>query len=354
MGFQEMKGPENLLIVRTDRIGDVVLSLPLAGIIKKKYPECRITFLVREYTKALAANHPFIDQIITLDTEADKILLFKNVKKIKKQNFDASIIVYPTFITALIIFLSGIKKRIGTGYRWYSPLFNTKIYEHRKHALKHELEYNVGLLKALGIDEEVTPSSVEFNLLPQKKAVVNANSVLMNEGITGPFIIIHPGSGGSSVDLPIPKFRELINLIDKEFSVPIVLTGSASERELCESLKISHNVKNFAGRFNLDELTAIIDRSFLFIANSTGPLHIAAALGKYTIGFYPRISACAAKRWGPYSNKTIIFEPEIDCSDCTREQCARLDCMNTIQITKVFAEIEKIYKFIVKNGELNV
>jgi ADP-heptose:LPS heptosyltransferase len=298
MGFKEMKLPENLLIVRTDRIGDVVLSLPLAGIIKKKYPKCRITFLVREYTKSLASNHPFIDQIITLDTEADKILLLRNVRKIKQYNFDASIIVYPTFITSLIIFLSGIKRRIGTGYRWYSPLFNIKI--------------------------------------------------------TGPFIIIHPGSGGSSVDLPISKFRELINLIDRQFSVPIALTGSAAEREICDSLKINNNVKNFAGQFNLDELTAFIDRSFLFIANSTGPLHIAAALGKYTIGFYPRISACAAKRWGPYSNKAVIFEPEINCSNCTREQCARLDCMNTIQITKVFAEIEKIYKFIVKNGELNV
>jgi ADP-heptose:LPS heptosyltransferase len=282
-----------------------------------------------------------------------KILLSENVKRIKRFKFDTSIIVYPTFITALIIFLSRIKNRVGTGYRWYSPLFTRKIYEHRKYALKHELEYNTGLLSAIGIDKQVSKGTVKFDLHPGQKAAEKINAVLSDEGINRPFYILHPGSGGSSVDLPIHKFRELIEMTDRKLPVQIILTGSPEERELCESLRINDRIKNFAGRFDLDELTALINRSFLFISNSTGPIHIAAALDKHTIGFYPKISACSARRWGPYSNKSTIFEPEIDCSSCTREQCARLDCMNSIQVTRIFAEIEKIYKFIVKNGELN-
>ena len=97
--------PKNLLIVRTDRIGDVILSLPLAGIIKKHFPECKVTFLVRDYTKELVANHPFIDNIITLKEDNGKVSIKNNVEEIKKYNFDSSIIVYPTFATALIIFL---------------------------------------------------------------------------------------------------------------------------------------------------------------------------------------------------------------------------------------------------------
>ena len=81
-----------------------------------------------------------------------------------------AIIVYPTFQTALIIFLSRIKNRIGTGYRWYSFLFNSKIYEHRKYAEKHELEYNVNLLKAFGINEEVSPENVNFDISINKKS----------------------------------------------------------------------------------------------------------------------------------------------------------------------------------------
>ena len=128
--------PENLLIVRTDRIGDVILSLPLAGIIKKHYPECRVTFLVRDYTKELVENHPYIDEVLILNETDGKVNLKENISAIKQFNFDSSIIVYPTLSTSLVVFLSGIKYRVGTGYRWYSFLFNEKIYEHRKYAEK--------------------------------------------------------------------------------------------------------------------------------------------------------------------------------------------------------------------------
>ena len=116
--------PENLLIVRTDRIGDVILSLPLAGLVKKHYPDCKITFLVRDYTKELVENHPYIDRVLILNETNDKVNLRENISAIKQFNFDSSIIVYPTFSTSLVIFLSAIKSRIGTGYRWYSFLFN--------------------------------------------------------------------------------------------------------------------------------------------------------------------------------------------------------------------------------------
>jgi heptosyltransferase III len=349
-----MNRPKNLLIVRTDRIGDVVLSLPVAGIIKKHFPDCKVTFLVREYTRPLVENNPDIDSIITLAMQGDKILLQENVKQIKEYKFDTAIVVYPTFITSLIIFLSRIKQRIGTGYRWYSLLFNKKIYEHRKYAERHELEYNTGLLKAFGINETVNRTNIYFNLKAEAGTVEKIDHLLKEEGITKPFLIIHPGSGGSSVDLPVDKFREMIEMTGKNLPVNIILTGSEKERDLCESLRINENTKNFAGKFDLKELTALISRSFLFISNSTGPIHIAAALDKYTIGFYPKILACSPVRWGPYSEKAVIFQPEIECNDCTREQCARLDCMNTIKVIDIFAEIEKIYKFIVQNGDFNV
>lgn len=106
--------------------------------------------------------------------------------------------------------------------------------------------------------------------------------------------------------------------------------------------------KNLVGLFSLAELKALINYSDIFIANSTGPLHIAAALGKYVIGFYPKIAQCSPARWGPYSVKSKVFTPSLQCSNCTREQCEQLDCMNTIPVSEIFAEIEKIYKFVLK------
>src|SRR3989339_769398 len=117
--------PKRLLVLRTDRIGDVILSLPIGEQIKKNFPDCYVAFMLREYTIPLVQNHPYFDEIIVLEEDKNKkVSLLKNIRKIKQFNFDSCLIVYPTFITSLIIFLSRIPNRISTGYRWYSFLFN--------------------------------------------------------------------------------------------------------------------------------------------------------------------------------------------------------------------------------------
>jgi len=351
-----MTEPKNLLIVRTDRIGDVVLSLPLAAIIKKYYPDCKVTFLLREYTKSLAEGNPYIDEILLLKTSGNKILIRGNAEKLYSKQFDAAIIVYPTFILSLILFLSRIKLRVGTGYRWYSLLFNRKVYEHRKHADKHELEYNIRLLQEIGIKKIEEAEKSNFSIQVSDTSMNRVVEVLKNKGIDSKdnLVIVHPGSGGSSVDLPIEKFRELVKLLSRRDGWKILVTGNIAEHSKCESLVLNGNIKNFAGIFNLGELIALIDLTRLFISNSTGPLHIAAALGKYTIGFYPKVPACSANRWGPYTRKKLIFTPEMECKNCTVEQCIKLNCMNSIDINKVFEKIEKILMLLPNTGETDV
>ncbi|HEX9252530.1 MAG TPA: glycosyltransferase family 9 protein [Ignavibacteriaceae bacterium] len=335
--------PKNILIVRTDRIGDLILTLPLAGLIKKQYPEAKVTFLVREYTKNIVSNHPFIDEIIVLKEVDGNALLFENINLIKQKNFDSCIVVYPRFKISLIVFLSRVKNRIGTGYRWYSFLFNLKVYEHRKNAERHEMEYNVNLLEKLGIKNSVAVNNVKYDLRVDEHSLQNVIKILLDEklDLQRPIIIVHPGSGGSSIDLPVNKFNELVKRLDDD-NYQIILTGSKSEVELCEKIKSSAKLKNFAGKFNLDELTALISKSAMFISNSTGPIHIAAALGKYTVGFYPKIVSCSQERWGPYTNKKLVYEPQLDCKNCTREQCEKLNCMDSIDISKVYSDIKNV------------
>lgn len=342
--------PRNILIVRTDRIGDVVLSLPLARIIKQHYPNAKVTFLVRAYTKALVENNHFIDEVIILKEESSKILITKNVEQLKQKNFDTAIVVYPTFKIALIIFLSGIKYRVGSGYRLYSFLFNRKVYEHRKDAVKHELEYNLSLLSQLGINHIGGTNNVSFDLDVNKSSLNKVESLLSSLGINNEekFVIVHPGSGGSAVDLPLEKFVELVKMLtDKK--IKVVLTGSENEKEICNKLVLNELIFNLAGRLNLEELIALISKSSLLVANSTGPIHIAAALGKYTFGFYPKVKVCSAKRWGPYTEKKFIYEPEIECNNCTVEQCAEVNCMNSINVSSVYNDIIKVLENL--NGE---
>lgn len=331
---------KNILVVRTDRIGDVVLSLPLARIIKEKYHDAKVTFLVREYTQALVENHPYIDEVLLLKENQSVPFIFRNVKDIKKHNFDTAIIVYPTFRISLIIFLAGIKNRIGSGYRLYSFLFNKKVYEHRSKSDKHELEYNLSLLSQIGIEPKYGIDNVSFDISINKSSLGKIEDLLNKSGIQAKetFVIIHPGSGGSAVDLPLEKFEELIKLLSTK-KIKIVLTGNEKEMPICERLKIGENVFSFAGQLNLSEMIALISKCSLLVANSTGPIHIAAALGKYTFGFYPKVKVCSATRWGPYTKKKFVYEPDINCEDCTTKKCAELNCMSSIDIQKVYKDI---------------
>ena len=336
--------PQNILIVRTDRIGDLVLTLPLAGIIKKNLPGSLVSFLVQNYTSPIVNNHTGIDNVLILKEKQGKISFWENVREIKKYNFDSCIVVYPTFKIALMMLAAGIKLRVGTGYRWYSFLFNKKIYQHRKNAEFHELEYNVNLLTRIGINEKVSTGAVGFGLAANKESEQKIKQLLYENGIRGdnPIVVVHPGSGGSAVDLPLTKLKQLIGLMACELKIDIIITGSKSEKELCEQLMVNPNIKNFAGLFDLGELIALISRSEIIIGNSTGPIHIGAALGKFVIGFYPKITACSPERWGPYTNKKAVFQPKLECNNCTREQCEELDCMSSIEMKEVFDKIKNI------------
>jgi lipopolysaccharide heptosyltransferase II len=344
--IEKMIIPKNILIVRNDSIGDVVLSLPLAGLIKNQFPDCKVTFLLRNYTKDIANDHPNIDDIIILKEDNGKIPVWKNVNQLKKCLFDASIIVYPTFITALIIFLARVKFRVGSGYRWYSFLFNKKVFEHRKYAEKHELEYNVNLLKVFGIEADISTKNIPFDININKASMAKVNKTLTDSGVEfdKKTIIVHPGSGGSAIDLPIEKFSHLVNNLSLLNEVNIIITGNEDEKNICNIVSANTNAIDLSGKFTLSEIICLISLSDIFISNSTGPLHIAAAFSKFVVGFYPKIRACSPERWGPYTQKKVIFTPEIECNDCTREQCERLNCMNSIDIEKVTREVTKLIR----------
>lgn len=338
--------PKKILIVRTDRIGDVVLSIPMAELVKKKYPDCKISYFIRNYTSKLLKGNPFIYEVIIAEEENGEILFLKNLDKIKSKHFDVSIVVNPTFKIALLMFLAGIKNRIGTGYRWYSTLFNNKIYEHRKCGEKHELEYNINLLAKLGIEPKKISDQFNFYLKIDESSSLKINSILSEKGYKAgnKIIIVHPGSGGSSVDLPKEKLIELTRLLSDIQNISVIITGSKAESNLCKEFEVNKSVINLSGELDISLLVALINKSDIFISNSTGPMHIAAALGVYVIGFFPKILACSEKRWGPYTEKKLIYIPTIDCSNCTRKQCEKLNCMHSIDIGRVFDETKSVLK----------
>lgn len=335
------KDKKKILIIRTDRIGDVILTLPLSTLLKEKYPESKITFLCSNYTKEIPELCKSIDNIICIENFS----FFELIENLISLDFNYAILVYPKFKISLSIFLSGIKHRIGTKFRWYSFFFNDKISHHRKESKKHELEYNSDLLSPFGIKNNIQIPSVQFNIQIDNitKQTLKIKFAETNFSKSKKTIIVHIGSGNSSVDWPKSYFKELVNLIARNLNVNLILTGNHQEKEMIT--KLFENVEidyiNFAGKLSIKEMFALCNIADLFISNSTGPIHIAATTNCKIIGFYPKIKNCSALRWGPYTHSKKIFEPELNCENCNTEQCQKLKCMETISVNEVYNYIDK-------------
>ena len=138
--------PKKILLIRTDRIGDVILTLPMADVLKFNYPEAEIDILVNKRVAELIIDYPNINKVHAIEKET-----ISGIRRIcNKGRYDIVIIVRPVFNVSLGVWLSRVKKRLGSGFRWYSFLFNIKHYRHRKYSEQHELEYNLELLNELG------------------------------------------------------------------------------------------------------------------------------------------------------------------------------------------------------------
>jgi ADP-heptose:LPS heptosyltransferase len=304
----------------------------MADILKFNYPEAEIDIIVNKRVEELISDYPNINKVHSIEKET-----ISGIKHIcKNGNYDITIIVRPVFKVALGVWLSPVKLRLGSGYRWYSFLFNIKHYRHRKHSEQHELEYNLDLLNELGCKriENIKPRIV-YNQNAEQSMLKKLNE--HNASLNKPFIIIHPGSLGSALTWKTENFIELINKISstQDLDYNILLTGSADEKDLLNKIKskISNPEKIFLIDFlNLKELAELIRKAKLFISNSTGTIHIAAAVDTFTVGFYSPITAESSTRWAPYTDKKKIYSPE---------GYTGKDSMDSIKVDEVFAFVKR-------------
>jgi lipopolysaccharide heptosyltransferase II len=349
--MRELKitGRERILVIRTDRIGDVVLSTPVLEAIKQRFPQSHITMTLSSYTAEVVRNNPHLDDVIIEDHENRHRGMgdfFMMVKEIRKRRFDVGILLRPTLRLALMLFLGGIKYRIGTGYRFYQIFFNKKIYEHRKINLKHEVEYNLNLLKPLGIAQQgIIP---KLYLLPEERKFVQ--QIMAEFKITPDDVVvgIHPGSGDSSLNLPPKRFAQVADKLVEEINAKIVFTGTEKEKGLVDFIKnnMTHGAVDLTGRTNLRQLASVLAGCDVVISNSTGPMHLAVSVGTPTVAIFCPIFSAGPIRWGPYGEgHQVILPPVPVCFKCNPRSCPHYDCMEKIKadqiVSKACALLEK-------------
>ncbi len=328
------------LICRIDRIGDVVLSTPLPREIKKVYPDSFVAVLVRSYTKDIYLNNPNVDEIIIYNEEKTFNSFFEMVKTLRRFKFNYAFMLLPDERLNYILFLSGIKNRIGVGHKLYQFLTFTKYVDRKKYIEeRHEADYSLDMLRKIGI----IPKSIEPEIHLTDEEKIIAKKFRKEFAPNGEHLIgVNSTSGNSSPNLNYNEYRKLIMKLSSEKKFKVVVTDLKPPEEIKNIPNVFYPMTEITLRESIIKFSALD----VLISSSTGPMHICAALKIPTISVFCPLPACSPKLWGPLGNKSIILLPK---EEYCKTQCpgnpkiCRYEGNSGLNADTIFNEVVKFF-----------
>ena len=331
------------LVSRTDAIGDVVLTLPVAGRLKQQFPGCRVVLIGRTYTAPVAAACPWVDEFLNLD-DLLKQPEPAQIAALCRYGAAAIIHVFPNKTLARLARKARIPVRIGTRNRWQHWLTcNRLVALSRRHSPLHEAQLNLQLLQPLASSELIPLAEVAelVRLQPVEPLPVQFQQLLQQRQPGQLNIILHPRSRGSAREWGLDNYGQLARLLHQA-GHRVFVTGTAAEgEELADWLTqyAPHLAADLTGQLSLPQFLSFIAAADGLVAGSTGPLHLAAALGRHALGLYPPIRPMHPGRWGPLGPHAgfMVFDKP-DCEDC-RTQPATCTCIRAIEPLAVAARV---------------
>lgn len=300
-----MTEKRKFLIARIDRIGDTVLATPIPRELKRSFPGCEVSVLVRSYTRDIFIGNPYVDNILVWDDFS------RGLKKImdlghflRNYRFTDIFMLLPNETLAYASVIGGIKRKFGTSRKPYHILTGTKTLTRGDDAsVKSEAAWCLEFVKAAG--GTVTDDATEIHLTEyQKNTVYGIRKSLAPNGEK--IIGVHITSGGSAPNMPPAEYLKLIEQFNEKSGVKVVVT----DVKLPDGLTLPEIVPLPNRDKTLREAILNFAALDLLISSSTGTMHIAAALRVETLSLFCPLPACTPSLWGPVGNKSRIILPE--------------------------------------------
>jgi len=328
---------KRILAMRLDRIGDLVLTTPALRAIKETYPASFLAVLVRRYTKDIVAELPFIDEVIVLEDYPGNAL----VEHLRNLKFDVSLGFHPDILVNTLAYRAGIPFRIGYRSCGTGIFLNVSLPDDRQRRMRHEVE------SALEV-------AAEIKAFPKDKALSIAGSMESeafadkffreNDLVSGPVVAIHPGSRQDYIRWSKERFAKVADRLAQERMAKIFIIGSSDEAGLVNEVRSLMKEKSWAAvNLKLSDLISVIKRCSLFIGNSTGPMHMAAALKVPVVAIFGNIHPKDSfQEWEPWDVRHIIVHKDMSCKKCHPGDCKTLECMKAIFVEDVFGAAVKL------------
>lgn len=332
---------KKILVIRLDRLGDMVLTLPAIKSLKDSFPESELSVLCQLFLKEFLLTQSYIDKVYSYNPKSSFIQTYKLFKRLRKERFDLAVdfIYAKNLRSAVFTFLSGAKKRIGfnTGIR--SVFFTDKV--NKNHQLKYEVERNLDIIRSLGLKTEIPKFKIDLkkHLLTDLKKKF---PFLSNK--KRPIVCIHPGVYKNEKRRlwSCKKFAKLADILTKKYDAAVIITGSKDEQHLAKEIlsKSKFKIHNLTGQLSLIELCVLISICNLLICTLTGITHIGIMLHKPTIAL---AGPTPVKRWT--NQRYNIITKKLNCSPCEHlPNCLQEKpfCMEAITVKDVMKVVESL------------
>ena len=327
-----------ILVIRNDKLGDFVLTLPCYVLLKMAMPDAKISVLIPEYTADIAYSCPYIDQVIIDPGKTTKAKFADLVKELRTNHFDAVITLFSTTRIGFTVFLAGIKYRLAPATKIAQVFYDHRLKQHRSRSEKPEYAYNLDLIKKYLLDVGIR------NIPDPQSPFLSFDNILINQlrqqfcqkfsiDENKKLLFIHAGSGGSANNLSLQQYAKLAGMINSDNKHVLVLTaGPGEENKVTDLSQLMHNIPHivYHSRQGLTNFAQHIAFADLFISGSTGPLHIAGALNVPTAAFYTRRRSATPLRWQTLNtpDRRLAFTPpetaeEMDMSKIDIEAAAK-------------------------------
>lgn len=355
-----------VIINRTDAIGDTILTLPMAHAIKENFPGAKVLFIVSAKSADLFTGHPFVDEIHVYDS---RMSTYRKLRKLfrmfRKFKADAYFHVGGSFYPSYAAWITKVPFRGGLVSRLLSFIYlNKGVRQKRSLASMHESDYNLELLKPLGIEPKENQrklfSPAITLTLDEKAQAISKFKEEYTITHNKPMIFIHPGMTGHTLNWASRNYARLIERIEKRHPKKylFVISHTPSDGPYLLGLKdqltntnfdvLKTNVVFFDGsKFGLRHYMGVLSHADCFIGPSTGTTHIANALGIYMLGLYSPIKVQSARRWAPVlrDHKTKIIVPDVVCGEqykCAGDTCPYFECMAKVEVEDVYQEFVRL------------
>ena len=326
---------KRILIVNVNWVGDVIFSTPFIRAVREAYPDAHIACLLHPRCSQMLESNRRLDEIICYDEEGShKSLIgkWRLIQELRKKNFDMAFLLHRSFTKALITYLAGVKERIGYPTKSRGWIL-TKAVEEPDEEL-HKVEYFLNIARAAGIRPEDT--SYEFFVEDAGREYIAG--LLHRSGVAASdrVVVLCPGGNWDPKRWAPENFAKLGDLLVQKFGARVVLAAAKKDTLLAEEIENMMKAPAViaAGRTSLKELGALLERASLVIANDTGPMHIAVAVGAKTIALFgptsPAITGPYGK--GEYAVISRHEKCEVPCYDVT---CTDNACMQAITVEDV-------------------